>query len=322
MNNALERLGLGERHVIVDVHAHHNPESYRIQTKEAGGSFQNRFAGQPDGVTMEARFAMMAEAGVARQILSPTNAPYSHDRDLAAHAARHINDLYADLRKAWPSLFEQWVSLPMPHVDQALVELRHGLDDLGGLGVVLGCSCLGESIASPAFEPVYAELHRRKAVVFLHPCQSGIGSPHINDYGLTVCAGASLEDSVAAMHLILARIPERYPDIRFIVPHFGGILPVLLNRLDGQMPQQGFAEKPSVTAKRFYYDTVGWGSRAALIAAVEAFGATQIVTGSDFPILMKHESYADGFDHVRNSGLPQDQIDLILGNAARLLELG
>jgi aminocarboxymuconate-semialdehyde decarboxylase len=128
-----------------------------------------------------------------------------------------------------------------------------------------------------------------------------------------------MEDSVAAMHLIAAGIPGRFPDVRFIVPHFGGILPMLLNRLDGQMPQAGLAEKPSLTARRFYYDTVGWGSRAALLAAVEAFGAEQIVTGSDYPVLLRHESYKQTFDNIRDSGLPEEVIAQILGNAEMLM---
>jgi aminocarboxymuconate-semialdehyde decarboxylase len=104
------------------------------------------------------------------------------------------------------------------------------------------------------------------------------------------------------------------------VPHFGGILPTLLARLDGQMPNvNSLAEQPSETARGFYYDTVGWGSRAALIAAVEAFGASQLVTGSDYPVLLKHETYKRTFDHIRDSGLPHGEIEQILGNAERLL---
>jgi len=179
---------------------------------------------------------------------------------------------------------------------------------------------LNHSIADPEFEPLYKELNQRHAIVFLHPCQSGIQSPQINKWGLTICAGASLEDSVAAMQLIAARIPERHPNIRFIIPHFGGILPTLLNRLDGQMPQTDFTELPSVTAKRFYYDTVGWGSKAALIASVEAFGASQIVTGSDFPVLLHHESYKQTFDHVRHCGaISEKDRKKILHNADALL---
>lgn len=307
--------------MITDIHAHFMPGDYFALAKgRLGGSYADRFTGFPEPMSLEDRFAMMAEAGVGKQILSPTAAPYLDDEEYAVNACCLLNDAYAELSETQADKFGFWVSLPLPHVERALAEIRRGMDELGGKGVVLGCSCLEHSIADQRFEPIYAELNVRKAIVFLHPCQTGIRSPQVNEWGLTVCFGASLEDSVAALHLIVARIPERYPDIRFIVPHFGGILSTLLNRLDGQMPQDGFAEKPSVTARRFYYDMVGWGSKAALIAAVEAFGESQIVTGSDFPVLLHHESYKQTFDHVRNcDALSQAQKNTILSNADRLL---
>jgi len=45
------------------------------------------------------------------------------------------------------------------------------------------------------------------------------------------------------------------------------------------------AEAPSVTAKKFYYDTVCYGSKPAFLCALEAFGADHLVTGSDYPVL-------------------------------------
>jgi predicted TIM-barrel fold metal-dependent hydrolase len=184
---------------------------------------------------------------------------------------------------------------------------------------MLGCSCQGGSIAREAFYPIYAEMERRRGVIFLHPVQNGLASPLINDLGLTVCAGASMEDSIAALHLIARQIPRRFPSIRFIVPHFGGILPMLLNRLDGQMPHAPGATAPSEVARKFFYDTVGWGSKAALIAAVEAFGDKQIVPGSDYPILLSWESYSQTFRHISESGLPTDVIENILFNNAKSL---
>lgn len=148
-------------------------------------------------------------------------------------------------------------------------------------------------------------------------------SPLITDWDLTVCAGASMEDAVAAMHLIKRQIPQRYPNLRFIVPHFGGLLPMLLNRPEGQMPQDGLAKLPSATARRFFYDTVGWGSKAALIAAVDAFGAGQLVPGSDYPILLSWESYSQTFAHIREAGLDPAIVDQILyRNVPERLGLG
>jgi predicted TIM-barrel fold metal-dependent hydrolase len=242
------------------------------------------------------------------------------DAQQATHAARLGNELYSQYCKAHPKRFSFWASLPLPHVLAAIEEARYALEELGAVGVTIQCFCLNETIARPEFEPLYAELDRRSAVVFLHPCQNALCSSLLDDFGLTVCAGASMEDAVVAMHLIVKEIPKRYPNIRFIVPHFGGILPMLLERLDGQLPHKHLSEKPSATARRFFYDTVGWGSRAAMLAAATAFGASQLLPGSDWPVLLSWESYKRTFDHIRESGLSDSDINAILNvNAQQLL---
>lgn len=316
--------------MIIDVHAHYFPAEYSDFAEPMGlggrmypppildapAQAPYRFPEED----IHKRLALMDAAGVGRQILSTIIAPYLPHAGNAAAAARLANDLYARLCREWPERFSFWASLPLPHVAQAVTETARVMDDLGAVGVTIQTFCMNETIARAEFDPLYAELNKRKAVVFIHPCQNALASPLIGDFGLTVCAGASIEDAVAAMHLIVARIPERFPDIRFIIPHFGGILPMLLERLDGQLPTPGLSERPSETARRFFYDTVGWGSRAALAAAVEAFGATQLVPGSDWPILLPWESYKTTFDHIRDSGLPVSAIDAILEtNVPKLL---
>jgi 6-methylsalicylate decarboxylase len=315
--------------MIVDVHAHYFPSEYAdfIEGHGLGGRLYPpaqpgapppppiRFPREDLGF----RLRMMEEAGVARQILSIIAAPYHRDLEVAVSAATLGNDLFASFCKAQPDRFSFWASLPLPHVSASVSEVARALDQLGAVGVTMQCFCLNETIAREAFEPIYAELDQRRAVVFLHPCQNALTSPLIGDFGLTVCAGASIEDAVAAMHLIARRVPQRFPNIRFIVPHFGGILPMLLERLDGQMPRDGLNEAPSITARRFFYDTVGWGSEAALLAAATAFGASQLLPGSDWPVLLPWESYATTFEHIRSSRLSSEEADLILHKNVHLL---
>jgi aminocarboxymuconate-semialdehyde decarboxylase len=313
--------------VITDVHAHHFwPGLPRflaraeIPLAPGGGSLRTR-ASVPV-LRFEERLPHMVEAGVGRQVLSVALSAYTPDAKLGAEGAQLVNDELARVASERPALFSFWAALPLPHVDASLAEIARGFDTLGAIGAIVHCSCLGESIAGDAFDPIWAELDRRRAVVFLHPCQDGIGSRALNEWDLTVCAGASFEDTVAALHLIARQVPRRFPNVRFIVPHLGGLLPMLLARLDGQMIQDGFAEPPSATARRFFYDTVGWGSKPALLAAVEAFGADQLVPGSDYPVLLPWESYAQTFAHVREAGLPAEAVDRILyRNAPRLLGL-
>jgi predicted TIM-barrel fold metal-dependent hydrolase len=269
------------------------------------------------------RLDQMDEAGVLMQVLSPAaSPPYAEKEADAVAAARLVNDSYAELAQKYPGRFAAVVSLPLPHIDASLREMERGLDQLGMLGVSLTCSCFDRSTAEAEFEPLYQEMNRRRAVLNYHPIQNGICSPMINDYRFTVSVGASLEDSAIVLHLIARRVPERYPDIKYVVPHLGGIIPMLLERLDNQAPRQhpNLPERPSVTARRFHYDTVGHGSQAALLCAWKAFGADQLVAGSDYPVLMAFETYRQTFHYIRESSLPAEDVDKILNhNAQRLL---
>jgi 6-methylsalicylate decarboxylase len=299
--------------LLTDIHAHHAPGGL----SRASDPTKVRVATQYP--PFEARLALMDEAGVGRQVLSCT-APTYLDNPLEARTkVRLINDDLAARCAANPDRFWFWASLPLPHVEESLREIERVLHKPGAVGVFVGCSCQGGSIARSDFDPIYAALDRRRSVVFVHPVQNGLNAPLINDFGLTVCAGAAIEDSIAALHLIAKQVPQRFPSIRFVIPHLGGILPMLLDRLDGQMPRAVGAEHPSSVARRFFYDTVGWGSKAALFAATEAFGDSQIVPGSDYPFLLSWESYEQSFKNIMEAGLPERSVEKIMfDNVERL----
>ncbi|MFI6047729.1 amidohydrolase family protein [Nocardia sp. NPDC051321] len=146
---------------------------------------------------------------------------------------------------------------------------------------------------------------------FIH-AKNGICSPFINDYGFTTAAGASLEDTAIVLHLIKRNIPARYPNIKIIIPHLGGLIPMQLARLDGQANTPDLLSPPSAMARSLYYDTVGWGSQAALRCACEPFGADRLVPGSDFPALLTVESYRRTFEYIKESRLSDQEIEQIL----------
>ena len=310
--------------MIIDAHAHYHPRAYSdALVRLLGGDGGARFAVHPvtdDEEHIEARLRMMAEAGVGMQVLSPAAgmAPYAADEKGATAAAKLGNDLSAQLVGRYPDKFKAFVSLPLPHVEASLRELRRGIDDLGMIGVNMHISALDRSVAEDEFLPLYEELDRRSGLVFYHPCGNGICSPMIMDYGFGSAVGTSLEDSVIALHLIAKEIPARFPNITYVIPHFGGIIPMLLDRLDNQfsMRQRDLPEPPSLTARRFYYDTVGHGSHAALTCAWKAFGADHILPGSDYPVLLTFETYAKTFSWIREAGLPPADVEQMLERTA------
>jgi predicted TIM-barrel fold metal-dependent hydrolase len=325
--------------MLIDVHAHYSPSRYvETMARLANRSRPPTWKNFPDNDTQEqidGRLRLMDEAGVQMQILSHgIMSPYIEDEAKAIEAARSCNEPYAELVQRYPDRFAAYVALPLPHIGASLTEMRRGLDELGMAGVTLNCSCLDQSTVHSDFEPLYEEMNRRGTVLYYHPAGCGICSPMVNDYGLTSAMGATLEDTMTVAHLILRQIPIRYPNIKIIISHLGGMTSVNLHRMDHQMPgspllgsalteREGaadrLAEPPSTTARRLYYDTVGHGSKAALLAACEAFGAEHIVPGSDYPVLLASESYAETFGYIREVGLPDSNVDLILNRNAPAL---
>jgi 6-methylsalicylate decarboxylase len=310
--------------MIIDPHAHYHPRAYMDALANLPGVRRGgAFAPHPDTDTDEhiaQRLEHMEQAGVGLQVLSPAanRAPYTTDEPAAVAAARLTNDLTADLVSRHPEKFKAFVTLPLPHIEASLRELERALDQLGMIGLNLHISALDRSVAEDEFLPIYEEMNRRNGLIFYHPCGDGIRSPMINDYRLGAAVGTSLEDASIALHLIYKRIPYQFPDITHVIPHLGGPIPMLLERLDNQFSMQQFElpEPPSVTARRFYYDTVGHGSHAALTCAVLAFGADHVLPGSDYPVLLSFETYEDTFSWIREVDLPPDDITQILQRTA------
>jgi 6-methylsalicylate decarboxylase len=161
-------------------------------------------------------------------------------------------------------------------------------------------------------------------VVYFHPSGNGLCSPFLNDYGLTYAAGAPMEDTTIITHLMARAIPVRYPNIRIVVAHYGGALPMLLERLDHEGPPRmpGLLEPPSATARRLYFDTVGHGSEVALWAAWKSFGADHLMAGSDYPITLYFEPYAANFDCITTADIPEaDRTSIFSGTAIKILGL-
>jgi predicted TIM-barrel fold metal-dependent hydrolase len=94
---------------------------------------------------------------------------YFGDAAAARTLARRCNEISVRLVGDHPQRFGAFASLPLPDVDGALEELRYALDTLELDGVVLLASIGEQYLGDSAFEALFAEMNRRKTVVFIHP---------------------------------------------------------------------------------------------------------------------------------------------------------
>jgi 6-methylsalicylate decarboxylase len=308
----------------IDVHAHYWTDDYLDLMTGLGrtDTGTQRGLGAGGGDELNARLQLMDRAGVAMQVLSASpQLPYGEDRDKAVAAARLVNDQYAALVERYPDRFLAFAATPMPHVDESIAELGRALDELHMTGVVMNTTVLDHALVEPRFEPVFAELDRRAAVLYLHPAGNSACSPLISEYQLTWMIGAPIEDTISIMQLITHGVPSRYPRIKIINSHLGGALPMLLRRADDQYQWEvpGTPERPSLAARRMWYDSVGHGHVPALRCAIDSFGAGRLLLGTDFPY-EAGDVYVRAVDYISDPAITGHEASAILeGNATALL---
>ena len=266
----------------IDVHQHVVPAFWAKELPTHGGD--------PSGTVIpqwspQSAIDMMDSQEIAAAILSLT-APgvarwYKMER---REMARRVNEYTADLVAKRPGRFGNFATLPLPDVDGALRELEYSLDKLGADGVILLANYGQKYLGDSAFEPLWAGLHHRQAVVFVHPGQpplptvDGVAGPLV-DY--------PFDTTRAAVQLVLNGIIERYPGMRIILAHAGGFLPYASHRFAelARVFRPDAASPADLLAsfQGFYFDTALSSGPAALPSLKAFAGSSRILFGSDFP---------------------------------------
>jgi len=241
----------------------------------------------------------MDKAGVATSITSITTpGVWIGDNAQGRRVARECNDYAARLVIDYPGRFGMFAALPLPDIEASLREIEYGLDVLKADGISLFTSYRDKWLGDPAFEPVMAELNRRKALVYTHPeapvCCRNL-TPGINE--AVIEYGADTARAIA--RLLFSGTAHRYPDITWIFSHGGGVLPMLYERLvrAGNLAQNKPHVPNGVMAQllRFHYDVAQVAHPPGLAALTKMVPVSQILWGTDFP-------FRFGWEYVKGLG--------------------
>ena len=147
---------------VIDVHAHHVPESLLDLTT---GLVQSRQVGAM--TDLDERIADMTGMGVDVQIISPWMGFFA--RDLAV--ARRHNDALAESVSKHPTRFRGLAAVPMAEPEQAPAELERAVRELGMCGVEIGTAVLGKNLDEPEFGPLFRKVEELGVPMFIHPRQ-------------------------------------------------------------------------------------------------------------------------------------------------------
>jgi aminocarboxymuconate-semialdehyde decarboxylase len=108
-------------------------------------------------------------------------------------------------------------------------------------------------------------------------------------YYLTNLLGNPVETAVALASLIFGGVLDRFPRIRFLAAHGGGVAPFVIGRWEHAARVQPelahLSASPLELLRRIYVDSIVHGT-PELLSLIEMLGAERIVLGSDFPFDM------------------------------------
>ena len=291
----------------IDVHHH----IFLPQVKALQERLNPGWAGQgPPAARNWTPATMLADMdanGVASVVVAtPGPGAWYGNVDAARQISRLWNESTARLAQDHPGRVGFFALIAPPDVDGALKEIEYAFDVLKADGVGVYTSYGKQYLGDKAFAPIFAELNRRKAAVFVHPlvadcCGSVVPGIPTNAYELP------FDTTRTIASLLFSGTLTKSPDIRFIFSHGGGAMPMLARRID-ELTKDAKALRENVpqgvpaALQRLYVDTAGAFSPAAMAAVMKTLPASHVLYGSDFP----YSPSAGAIAGLAENGFPTD----------------
>jgi predicted TIM-barrel fold metal-dependent hydrolase len=233
-------------------------------------------------------------------------------------AVRAGNEFGAKVMQQYPSKFGFMGGIPMPDIDGTLREIEYAYDTLKADAIgIYSNDNRGRWPGDPYFEPMWQELNRRNAIVYMHPlapqCCSGL------KYGPNAAMlEFDFDVTRAVASIVVNGVMFRHPNIRFITVHSGGAVPMLAGRMNDRIPQGAEKYLPNglyAELRKWYYD-IAHASFPWPFAAMKAFmPESQILFGTDYSL----EPIESTVNELPGLKLPRAFEQMMLrGNAERL----
>jgi aminocarboxymuconate-semialdehyde decarboxylase len=237
------------------------------------------------------RIEQMGEMGITCQAISPMPELLSYWLPLADAKAmvRYLNEQIAEMMVQAPGRFVGLGAVPLQDVDAAIAELEVVMKTLRFAGVEIASHVNGTSIGDPRFEPFFAAAERMGAAVFVHALRPAGQDRIVGAFPeQAVCFPGDI--GLACASMITGGIAAKHPSLRIAFSHGGGVMSILMARLEHAWKmfpkaKESLSEAPSTTARRFYYDELVFEPRT-IGFLVQTFGENQIVLGTDYPFAL------------------------------------
>ena len=334
-----------QRSIIVDAYAHISPPRYTEALRKNHPGFYNQILGGcPPLFDMEHRFRIMDLYPEVVQVLTVGPVPplesFANPQQ-AAELARMANEEMAELISKYRERFVTAIALlPMNNIDAALKETDRAINELGFRGIYVHSNINGKPLDSPEFTPLYEKMIEYNLPIYIHPWRPNDFADYQTEkeskYNIAGTFGWPYETTVAMTRLVFSGILEKYPSLKFVTHHCGGMIPYYAGRIYQHYGQQAMAPRlpeymrslaktPVEYYRMFYNDTAIHGNTPALMLAYDFWGADHIVFGADMPLgdyFFGFRSYRETINAIKAMAIAEEEKrKIFVDNALSLLRI-
>jgi 6-methylsalicylate decarboxylase len=284
----------------IDIHHHFQPDVYFDFQRAYGKGFAtNQWSLAKDLEDMD-------KAGTAIAFLSLTTPGFTFGETTEVRkVSRGCNDAAAKLIADHPGRFGSFATIPLADTEGALRETEYALDTLKADGICLFSNYGDVWLGHATFAPVYEELNRRNAIVYVHPvlancCASlSVAKDGVPNEIAMIEFGTDTTRAIAS--LVFSGMTRKFPNITWIFSHGGGVMPFLIERFfqGGTSAEivpgivtKGQDEPPVKNLpsgedtlrelRKLYYDTAQISNPVALDALRKVIPISHILYGTDY----------------------------------------
>jgi uncharacterized protein len=325
--------------MLLDIYTHIYPQRYFDAMVERAPPVEDmgkRLRSVKKLLDLDVRFREMDEYGDYRQIISLPNPPIEEITAGQAgnELAKIANDSLAELCAEHPDRFPAFVAaINLLDVDSAIREAERAFT-LGARGFQMFTNVAGSPLDSGRYEEVFALASQHDLPIWLHPARTAAIPDYAGEdksrFEMWWCFGWPYETSVAMCRLVFSGLFDRYPRLKVITHHLGGMIPYFDGRVGAGLKVLGARttgedysqvlpslRRPHLDYFRdFYADTALFGGRNGLRCGLDFFGSQHVVFASDAPF----GPIGATRDRLLELELPrQDFEDIAFRNAERLL---
>jgi len=290
----------------------------------------------------EARLEKMAPYEDMVQVINTTMPPIEEivSPKEAVELTRICNDEMAELVAKYPEKYIAAVAnLPLNDMDAALKEAERAITELKFKGIQIYSRVNGNPPSTEEMMPLYELMVKHDLPILIHPMrgseQSDFSNEEMSYNQLFSIFGWPYDTTAAMVRLVFAGIFEKFPTIKFITHHLGGMVPYYADRAFAHWNNglqrlekehfPGLTKHPVEYLKMFYADTaVNGNSHHTLECGLSFFGEDHVLFGTDMPYDVDNGglSISEAIDGIEKMDLPKSTKEKIYqGNARRLLHL-